>query len=395
MMYNRLISVILSICVWAFLLNPGSLEASESRMNSLSNSPLVMDLTDIADFPGMLAMYGNSGFVTVEPAAPGGNAGLLLGDDTVFGFWILRDPRFDDVSTSQDVFNLTNSQGITLPDTYNIADLFLGMSNGFGIRTSVSAGLETAEAVDGSDYESTGSSAFGLELQPGYTMVKDDYQGDFGLGLSFTHYKIAVRGEDVYTGRLIPSVLLRHRSTIGSFADSMNWVFDVLVTRRSYAVRHNPTDDKMHVGDWYSTLVLGPRFNLPNNFAVTAGLKGQFEARGGKVDGDKTPKRFGIGAPGLLVSAELLIKDMVAVRAGVDYSVYWGTARFYDADDELIARGRIMGQLFNWSAGLGLKLRSFQIDGTLSQQLILDGPDMLGGTTPGFLGMLSATYSWQ
>ena len=54
-----------------------------------------------------------------------------------------------------------------------------------------------------------------------------------------------------------------------------------------------------------------------------------------------------------------------------------------------------MGQYFNWSAGIGFKLSSFEIDATLSQQLILEGPDMIGGTAPGFLGMLSAAYSWQ
>ncbi len=373
----------------------GAASASESRMNSLCGSPLVMDMTDIADFPGLLTIYGNAGFVTVKPLAPTGNAGLLVGiNDIAFGVWVLRDPRFDDIATADAVFDMGNSAGVVIPDVHNVADLFFGMSNGFGLRASVGAGLESVDAVDDGDVDSTGASALSIEVQPGFTLLTDDYQGDFGLGVTVNHYAISIGGDDVYTGRLIPSVLLRHRSTIGNFAQPVNWVVDFLLTRRSYSVRHNPSNDKGTVGDWLTTLMVGPRLNLPGNFTVTAGLSAQFEARGGKLDGDRTPRRFGIGTPGLMLAAELLVREILAIRAGVDYGVYWGTVRIYDADDDLVGKLRLMGQRFNWSAGLGLRLRAFEIDGTLSQQLILDGPDMIGGRAPGFLGMLSATYRW-
>jgi hypothetical protein len=371
--------------------------ASESRMSSLSNNPQVSDITDIADFPGMLSLYANTGFLTVKPLAPGGNAALLIGNsDVVFGVWILRDPRFDDIRTADALFPLNNPGNMDLPNTYNIADVFVGTSSGFGIRASVGAGLRTQDNVNPDDErESTGASALTVELQPGFTLVQDNYQGDFGLGLTLNHFQIVNGGDKIYTGRPIPSVLLRHRSIIGNFADTLNWVADVLLTRRSYAIRHNPSDDKGHVGDWMLSLVLGPRFNLPSNFTVTTGFKGQLEIRNGRMDGDRTPAGIGIGTPGVILSAELWIRELLAVRAGADYDIFWGITRFYDGDDDLTARNRVMGQRFSWSAGLGLMLGSFTIDGMLRQTLLLDGPDIIGGRAPGFLGMLSATYNWQ
>jgi len=368
--------------------------ASESRMNSLSNNPMVQDMTDVADFPGLLPMYTNSGFVTVKPTVPDGNTGVFVGDKIIIGAWILREPRFNDIETTEAVFDFDNSLNITLPQTYNIADVFLGLRNGFGIRASVGAGLESVDDLDGAT-ESSGSSAFLVEVVPGFTMQRGRYQGDFGFGVSLSHYRISIGGDSVYTGGNVPSVLLRHRSTLGNFTEPLNWVMDLLVTRRAYTQRHTPTDDSAWVSDWLSSIVLGPRFNLPANFTVNTGLKGQFDTRGGKLEGDKTPRRFGIAAPGIVLSAELYIREVFAIRAGVDYSVYWGTTRIYDTDNEAVGRVRVMGQYFNWSAGIGFKLGSFEIDGTLSQQLILDGPDMVGGTAPGFLGMLSAGYSWQ
>ena len=53
-----------------------------------------------------------------------------------------------------------------------------------------------------------------------------------------------------------------------------------------------------------------------------------------------------------------------------------------------------MGQRFNWSTGLGVALGDFEIDGTVTQAFWFDGPDVIGGQAPGFLGIISATYMW-
>jgi hypothetical protein len=366
---------------------------SEARKRATANNPMVLDDTDVVDFPGLLGMFSNIAFINLYPASPWGNAGAFVGESIILGGWVNRTPTYRDHDMTASVFNLD------LPDTYQLADLFFGMENGFGLRVAVAAGLSTVESQTDppdTDLNSDGASTLGLDLMPGYTLSSGAYRGDFGLGVSVAHYEVAVNGLKAYTSRFIPSVLLRHRSVLGAEEAPTAWIIDLTLTRRSYdATNEGSNDQDGWFGHWMAQLTLGPRIRL-GNFTLWPGLQVGWERLSGEIDNTKQPALTGISAPGLIVSAELLLWDFFTIRGGAAYDIYWTISSVPDPtdDDEIAMKQRGMGQRFSWSTGVGFALDAFQIDATVSRQLYFNGPAIIGGDNPGMLGMISAAYMW-
>jgi hypothetical protein len=396
MIKSKLIQTVAALfLIGAIGLLSGNTRASEARMASLMDNPMVLDLMDVVYYPGMLSVYGDTAFLTVFPAAPDGNVGVLAGADRVFGAWVHRESKWHDLDDTDAVFG----NSFNLPPVYDLFDLYFGMRNGFGLRLTLSAGLDTldTQTEGNSSLYSDGQSVFAVDLMPGYSIDRSRYHGDFGVGVTLNHFKVAVGGEEAYTTGWIPSFLLKHRSVFGPREDFLAWALDLTLTRRSYtakALGDNSADGWF--SRWVTSLVLGPRFKLPDNFTIWSGLKLEFEHLTGEIDGDKQERLMGIGAPGLVLSGELLLFELLTIRAGVDYDIYWYIESVPDPadDNEIGAKYRTMGQQFGWSSGLGLTLGAFQLDGTIRQQLYFNGPQLLGGNDPGFLGMISATYMW-
>ena len=374
--------------------------ASEARYSGLGDNPMVDDLVDIVDFPGMVAAYGNTAFLDVTQTAPYGNAGFLIGDRIVGGAWVNRVPMFDDFEKTDELFS-----SFTLPDAYNIADLFLGTRSGFGIRLSVLAGLDTDDSEtdpNSDEVYSNGESLFGLELAPGFSFDAGKYHGDFGLGVTFSQFEVAIDGNSAYKSKWAPSSLLRHRSIIAPLSRT-SWIVDLGITTRVYSAKaqgENSADGLYtHL---VGSLVVGPRARLPFGITLWGGLHTVIEHLSGEVASIPQEKLTGLGLPGLVLSGEVAFLKYFAFRAGIFYDVYWTIASSPDGLDqdgdgdqeEIVAKSRDMGQRFRWSTGLGAAIGGFQIDGTISQDLYFDGPNVIGGNAPGFLGMLSATYTW-
>lgn len=380
--------------------------ATEARMQSLVDNPMVLDVTNIVEFPGMLTVYGNSAFLTVFPAATSGNVGVLFGEDVVLGAWVHRSSRWRDLDKTDELFDMGGGAD-DLPPTWDITDLYMGFRNGFGMRLTLSAGLDTEDtrteftppsSTDTDLYTNDGASTFSLDLMPGYSFDASRYHGDFGIGLTLNHFQVAYAGEAAYTTGWIPSFLIRHRSVIGPREEITAWVLDLTLTRRAYSAKSqgDNTEDGQF-GHWFTQLVFGPRFRMPQNFTVWAGLRFVLEHLSGEVDGTQQAALTGIGAPGAILSGELVLWNMLAIRAGVDYTIYWSIAEQPDPtdDNEIASQDRGMGQAFAWATGLGLTLGDFQLDGDVRQNFYFDGPEFWGGNAAGFLFMISALYNWN
>jgi hypothetical protein len=364
---------------------------------------MVLDETDIVEYPGLASAYGNSAFLNVYPAAPNGNVGVLFGERVVLGTWIHRTSNWQDIAKTDEIFDLdpTNGTDNDLPTNHDLFDLYLGLWNGFGLRLTLSAGLDADDArtEPGDDelYTADGASTFTVDLMPGYSFDSGSYHGDFGVGITLSYFQVAFAGETAYSGGLIPSALLRHRSVIGPRDAVTAWVIDLTLTRRAYTAKAEGTGSvDGSFGHWYTMLVAGPRFKLPQNFTVWAGLTFELEHLSGKLDDVNQTALTGIGAPGAMLSGELLLWNILAIRAGVDYSINWNLVEVPLAtdDEEIGSRSREMGQSFAWSTGLGVTLGNFQLDGTIRQALLFNGPDFIGGNAPGFVSMISALFAW-
>jgi hypothetical protein len=372
-----------------------AVRASEARVNSLCNNPMVLDMNDVVELPGLLTAYGNSAFLNVYPVSPYGNAGAFFGEDYVFGMWIHRTDAWRDLDVTDSLF-----AELDLPTVYDLFDLYFGAKSGFGLRLSLSSGLDTLDSQTEADDDalySDGSSAFAVDLAPGYTFEGERYHGDFGAGLTFSYYGVAIDGEEAYTTMWVPSFLIRHRSIFGARDAATAWVLDLRITRRAYTAQtKGDNDDSGTFGNWNAYAIFGPRLQMADDFTIWLGVRLGFSHMTGEITGDKQDMNASLSFPGVLMSGELRLWDVLFVRAGVNYSNYWAFYGQRDSnnDDEYASMTRRMGQSFAWSTGLGVALGPFQIDGTVEQQLYFNGPQFLGGNDPGFLGMISATYAW-
>ncbi len=365
-------------------------EANEGRFEALGNNPMVRDDTDVVDFPGLLTTYGNQVFLTVSENATTGDAGAIFGRRYAFGLWIYRTPRFDDHAATSELF-----QSFTLPQTHHFLDLFFGMDNGFGLRLSLSAGLDSDETEHSGadDLVSTGGSTFGADLELGYSLDRDRWHGDFAVGVTLNWFEVLENGRTLYETGWHPSVFVRQRTVI-SPRRPLSWVIDVNLVRRGYsAVALGDPETDGFFGRWILSLVGGPHLSLPQGLSLWLGAAFQFERIGGEVDEQMQPYLTGLG-PGIVASAELTIREIFFVRAGLRYDLYWTDADVPETDESEPAGEQTLGQRFRWSTGLGVETHGFRIDGTLSHRLYFGGPAFIGGGEPGLMGMVSASYAW-
>jgi len=385
--------------------------ASEARAEALG-SPMVEDDTDIVDFPGMLSAYSDMVFLNLRPPMPDmdgeldaeqmdGSLGVAFGRDVSLGVWLHRKSRWNDLEDTAELFEFSTP----MPTTYDLLDVFFGIAGGFGARLSFAAGLESSERFnEDGKVVSTGATSFASDIQLGYSFDVDGYHGDLGAGLTFSWFEILESGYAKYQSRGVPSFLFRHRSLFGPRRD-LSGVIDLLLTRRAHAVT-TAAEDKNDIvegdfGRWYTELTAGPRVRLPGNVTLWFGTRFFLEDISGKIGRQDQPTLRTYGAPSVVGSLEVLLWDLLTLRAGANYDVYWSISIVdapYGTDtddvDGIYAGQQEMGQRFRWSTGLGLTLGGFQIDATIARNLYFEGPQFIGGGAPGFLGTLSAAYMW-
>ncbi len=385
---NRWIQALLFALVLISL--PDLASANEGRYEALASNPMVADDLDITLYPGLLTTYGNQVFLSVRENASTGNVGAIIGRRYAFGLWVHRSPRFDDLRKIDDLYD-----SIVLPETHHLVDLMFGMDNGFGLRLSFSAGLRTSEGedIEAEHIVSTGGTSLGVDLQLGYSLDRPRYHGDISGGITLNYFEIVDAGRTTYRTRWAPSFNLRHRSVINP-RRPISGVIDVLLTRRAYtiAAEGDPSAEGSF-GQWITTLVGGPKLNLPGGFTLWVGAQFRFDWMGGDVADQEQPTVTALG-PGLIASAEFHALDILFIRAGAAYDFFWGESSVPETPDSLGEGTQELGQRFQWSVGLGIEVHGFRLDGTLSHELIFGGPESIGGRSPGLMGTVSAAYAW-
>lgn len=380
----------LAIVVLAFCLLPDLASANEGRSEALANNPMVRDDLDISIYPGLLTTYSNLVFLSVAENASTGDVGAVIGRNIAFGLWIHRTPRFRDLDTADELFD-----SFILPETHQLVDLLFGMDNGFGLRLSFAAGLDTDdnESTESGDLVTTGSTSLGMDIQLGYSLDRRNYHGDIGAGVTLNYFEVLDDGRTAFKTGWVPSFELRHRSEIMP-RRPVAGVVDFLLTRRAYTVtaEGDPIAEGSF-GRWIMSIVGGPKLMLPGGFTLWVGAQLRYERLAGEVEGQEQPTLQALG-PGLVASAELRLLDLLAIRAGAAYDFFWSNSRIPATLDDEAEADQGLGQRFHWSIGLGLEISGFRLDGTLSHDLIFGGPQSIGGLSPGLMGTVSASYSW-
>jgi len=383
--------------------------ASTARLGALAEHPLVADELDVIDFPGLLGEHGNQARLEISTVADGsvdGSLVALFGHEVVLGAWIHRPDEWRDLDKYETLFatdEVLGEDGL-LPPIQDIADLFLGFGNGFGVRVTTAAGLRSTEVYDREGaLVSTGATAFAIGAQLGYSLRLDGYHADFGAGLSFSPFWVEREGARLYDGGTVPSWLVRHRSVLGPRRD-LAAVVDLSLSRRAYTITaagstEYPAEDG-GFGRWLFDLTVGPRLALPFEATAWLGLGLAVEHLAGRIAGTTQPTLIGLSLPCAAGALEAPLHDLIVLRVGARYELAYATALLPRSDEPALglagapAGEQELGQAFTWSTGLGLTLAAFRVDATVEQSLLLDGPDFIGGREPGLFGRLSAGAMW-
>jgi len=108
------------------------------------------------------------------------------------------------------------------------------------------------------------------------------------------------------------------------------------------------------------------------------------------VDHDET-KLLNSALPMVNMATEVQLLPWLFVRTGAQYT--WNLTRNKITTDPSV-KEKLGTGAFNWSAGLGVTKANFYLDGVISNAFMTNGPAFIGGGTPGFLAMASATYKF-
>ncbi len=390
--------------------------AHADRRTGLSGNLLIQDADDVFPFPQHSVTHRNMIRLDYGPGAgpnpavgSSGNGVLTLGDeDSAYGVALHRGDLLspDVVGQSTELqwlggignpFGATSfgtfatpgtPPGAALPAT--VVDLFYGRAMGnnlFGMRLGFARGVES---VTVNDNTAKGAQSV-IAAQVGYSMLPPqglrlDLAGNlvFALGKSTD-----TDGDDLNSGKDIRfGGLARGYYPINPVLDIGflgNFVANYETT--SQEEPKNSSDD-LSFGLMGG---VGPSINLERaKVAAYGGLTVGYRDNGPSDNDNDDVRTFSFAAPMFNMAAEVQLLDWLYVRTGAQYT--WGLTRSGREVGGVDASNRVASSAFGWTAGLGATKDNFSFDGVVTNGFVTGGPDFIGGTSPGFLAMASATY---
>jgi len=366
-------------------------------MLSLRSHFAIADDTDVFRFPSVAPHHGDLTTVDYTPSVQEGNAGLLWGRTWTVGVYLNRPAIFDDAAQMETLY-----AGLDLPEAQKILDLIaatkVGDNNAIGLILAPSHGLSTLDVDAPGDNRgrvSTGARVFVLDVGLGWTWSGPRLLNDASLALTFISIEQQDAGETIFEGGGAPSLGVRDRMILAPEED-VGFGFELLVTRRAYEVDEpgaGGTDGS------YDRLLLqldaGPRFKLTERVIFAPALRVLYERLSGTIGDQDGPSATGLSAPGAVVALEAHLGDHWRLRGGADYLFTYEAFEGPSIPGVEPTQSRSTDAEFSWSLGLGYQRSGFSLDALLASDLVINGPDFLGGTAPGLFGSLSGAYQWE
>lgn len=393
---NRLLCAALLATVFT-----GTAEAD--RRTGMRRSLLIDDQDDIFLFPNALVNYGNRISLDYGGDETSGNAVMSLGgDSSAFAFALHRgdvlDPHGrgvalfgamgDEILGDLPSLNVDQSPATMIDFMYS-RRAGANMDWGFRLGLGRGANVTTVAGTDSGTEELFVNAQIGLGNGRRGQGARYDVGLSFGLGLANT----VANGNDVQSAsRLNVDGLARVYLPMDSQLD-LGILGSAGVRAIGFTDQVAPNTPTNGTLNAHLAVGAGPSLRL--NGASIAGyalIRGQMTAQdpNSEADDDETGRVL-LVIPGLHVAVEVPVTDWFYVRSGAEY----GFAVLADSeigDDNGTSSNT---GAFGWNAGLGVKVDNFRFDGSLSHGFVTGGPDFIGGTGGGFLGMASLTYSFD
>jgi hypothetical protein len=381
----------------AAALLPVAAHATTGRAVALRSQFSIPDDTDVFRFPSVAPQHGDRATLDFTPSAEDGNAGVLWGRDLTLGLYFNRPPPFDDLAEIDAIY-----AGVDAPPMRPLLDLIvagrLGEHNALGLSLAPSLGLDTTDVDvvgDGRGRLSTGSQAFALDAALGWSYLGEALSNDLSFALTFNSLSQQDAGETVAQTAGTPSFALRDR-TIWSARQDRALGAELLLARRAYDVDQPQPSIEGRYGRTLVQLDAGPRFVFARRVTMAAALRFTFEKLSGTIDGQGgRPGTLGVGFPGAVGAVEARVTGHWFLRAGADYLFRYTLVQGEALNGLDAPQTRTTRSTFSWSLGLGYDRAGFTVDALLASDLVLNGPNFVGGTAPGLFASLSGAYRWE
>lgn len=371
------------LVLWGLCLAASSAQATPARMAALLGNNLFEDDTDADRIPSVTGRYGRSVYLHLTGGA-GTQAGLVYGGDR----WLVAatygtPPAYDDLNRIGAELGRAILQPTRLVNVQLIRRLDETSSVGFALNPAFAI---TRTFPVGGPIGNT----FSLELEAigSYSLATNDMTTDVALALSYHRFQQRSDGVTLSETGHVPSVALRERTFFrNAFATGADFgVYGELARRDESFIQHEPFTSRVSLARYVLAAGAGPRFR-PVEWATLAGaLELNYDLLTGSVD--TAGLSFSrVLFPSLQLGAEVAPLKWLLLRGAVARRFAVTTLR-----PQTGGQTDSTSDSFSWATGVGVRAANLEVDATISNDLLLDGPAFIGGTSPGMFGSLSIRY---
>jgi len=388
-------SVLLAVSALLLAVAP----AEAARRSSLAGNVLIEDKDDVFAFPHLILDYDNLVAFDYGAAAGQGNGVILFGTPNMaFGLAAHRGDTTGPLPIPVDQGLLggpPNPLG-AFDTPLTVVDLLFASGNDsgrFGARLALGTSADAAKpdkAADGSAGKESSKSQTYIMIDAGYGLKKPGMRLDAAASLFFDTASQVVEDEDSLSGtRFGLSASVRGYMPQ---AGKMDLGFLGTLGYGSGSVSHDLDDPKFEESESFLGVVggAGPVYHVTEDTTIAAYGTLSFVTTdtepNDQTDNDESSSTV-VVLPGVNIAADIQVIDWLWFRSGLDY--YFALTSATRGKDE---SSRRVGA-FGWSAGLGIEVDDFKLDGSLQHNWITAGPTILGGGGDMF-GIVSASYAF-
>ena len=371
------------LVLWGIMLAASSAQATPARVGALLGNPLFEDDTDSDRFPSVTGRYGRSVFLHLTGGG-GTQAGLVYGGDRwLAGVTYGTPAAYDDLARISDELGRPMLRPIRLVNAQLVRRLDEDSAVGFALNPAFA--ITRAFPVGG---PISNTVALELEAVAGYSLSSKDLTADVAAAISYHRFQQRSDGVTLAETANVPSAALRGRAFLrGVFGPGSDLGFYGELARRDESfIQHEPFTSRVSLARYVAAAGVGPRIRPVEWAALAGALELDYELLTGSVDRDGLAFSR-VVFPSLQLAAEVNPLSWLFLRGAV--------ARRFTVTTE---RPQIGGQAdftsdaFTWATGAGVRWAHLEVDATISNALLLNGPAFIGGNAPGLFGSISIRY---
>lgn len=387
----------------------GDAHAQSARSTSLAQNQLILDRTDVLTFPQLSVEYTNLLALDYGAFAQAGSGLALLGNERLaFGIGIAQGNVLGDrvttpINTHPNLGGVDNLLGAGYPTPHTIVDLFFGMDIGsgfFGAHLAIGHGGDSFTPTIDSNLDDNSNGQTFVRADVGFSL-QGNFRLDTALRLMFNSADNTRDGDTVRDGSVFQAGVNARAYTPLAAGIDLGLLGDIQVTTGGNTTyRDSPLDDIESSATNFSIAAgAGPVYTIDGVTTLAGygilGLVTNSNDPDENTDNDASSS-YHLILPGVAVAADIHLTDWLYFRTGAQYLFMINSEteeqNTNTANDDTITRDR--NSAFGWSAGLGLKVGNFALDGTLQHGFLTSGPNFIGGQAPGLFSMVSASYAF-